>query len=31
MTTLNDYRAERLRKLEQIRSLGIDPYPQVAP
>ena len=27
MTTLNDYRAERLRKLEQIRSLGIDPYP----
>ena len=27
MTTLNDYRAERLRKLEQIRALGIDPYP----
>lgn len=27
MTTLNDYRAERLRKLEEIRGLGIDPYP----
>lgn len=27
MTTLNDYRNERLRKLEQIRELGINPYP----
>ena len=27
MTTLNDYRDERLRKLEEIRSLGVDPYP----
>lgn len=27
MTTLNDYRDERLRKLNQIRELGIDPYP----
>lgn len=27
MTTLNDYRDERLRKLEEIRSQGIDPYP----
>lgn len=27
MTTLNDYRDERLRKLEQIRQLGINPYP----
>lgn len=27
MTTLNDYREERLRKLAEIRALGIDPYP----
>ena len=27
MTTLNDYRDERLRKLSQIRELGINPYP----
>ena len=27
MTTLNDYREERLRKLAEIRSMGIDPYP----
>lgn len=27
MTTLNDYRDERLRKLHQIRELGINPYP----
>ena len=27
MTTLNDYRDERLKKLAEIRSLGIDPYP----
>lgn len=27
MTTLNDYRDERLRKLQQIRDLGINPYP----
>lgn len=27
MTTLNDYRDERIRKLNQIRELGIDPYP----
>ncbi len=25
--TLDDYRGERLRKLEEIRGLGIDPYP----
>ncbi len=25
--TLDDYRDERLRKLNQIRELGIDPYP----
>lgn len=25
--TLDDYRNERLRKLEQIKALGIDPYP----
>jgi len=25
--TLDDYRNERLRKLEEIRALGIDPYP----
>ena len=25
--TLDDYRNERLRKLEELRSLGIDPYP----
>ncbi len=27
MTTLNDYREERLRKLAEIKRLGIDPYP----
>lgn len=27
MTTLNDYREERLRKLQAIKELGIDPYP----
>lgn len=27
MTTLNDYRDERLRKLGEIRALGINPYP----
>ncbi len=27
MTTLSDYRDERLRKLAEIRSQGIDPYP----
>ena len=27
MTTLADYRDERLRKLEEIRARGIDPYP----
>ena len=27
MTTLNDYRDERLKKLEKIKDLGIDPYP----
>lgn len=27
MATLQDYRNERLRKLEQLRELGVDPYP----
>ena len=27
MTTLSDYRDERLRKLNEIKELGIDPYP----
>jgi len=27
MATLEDYRNERLRKLEEIKALGIDPYP----
>ena len=27
MTTLADYREERLRKLKEIRERGIDPYP----
>ena len=27
MTTLNDYRNERLKKLDEIKSLGINPYP----
>ena len=27
MTTLADYRDERLRKLDEIKSAGIDPYP----
>ncbi len=27
MTTLKDYRDERLKKLESLRKLGLDPYP----
>jgi lysine--tRNA ligase len=27
MATLEDYRSERLRKLQEIKDLGIDPYP----
>lgn len=27
MTTLSDYRDERLRKLAELKALGIDPYP----
>ena len=27
MATLEDYRNERLRKLEEIKALGINPYP----
>lgn len=27
MTTLSDYREERLKKLAEIRAMGIDPYP----
>ena len=27
MATLEDYRNERLRKLAEIKELGIDPYP----
>ncbi|MDR0957191.1 MAG: lysine--tRNA ligase [Candidatus Nomurabacteria bacterium] len=27
MATLQDYRNERLKKLEQLRSLGVDPFP----
>lgn len=27
MATLSDYRDERLRKLEELKTLGIDPYP----
>lgn len=27
MATLQDYRDERLRKLEELKALGIDPYP----
>ena len=27
MTTISDYRDERLRKLSEIKDLGIDPYP----
>jgi lysyl-tRNA synthetase class 2 len=30
MATLNELRSERLRKLEQIKSLGLDPYPAEA-
>lgn len=30
MATLKDYRDERLRKLEQLRQLGIEPYPAEA-
>ncbi len=27
MATLQDYRDERLRKLAELRALGVDPYP----
>ena len=27
MATLQDYRNERLRKLEELRTLGVNPYP----
>jgi len=27
MATLQDYRNERIRKLEEIRAMGVDPYP----
>ena len=27
MSTLKDYRDERIRKLEEMRKLGINPYP----
>lgn len=30
MATLQDYRDERLKKLEQLKELGIDPYPAKA-
>lgn len=30
MATLQDFRNERLRKLEELRELGINPYPAVA-
>jgi len=30
MATLKDYRDERLRKLKDLRNLGIDPYPSLA-
>lgn len=30
MATLKDYRDERLRKLEEIKALGINPYPSTA-
>lgn len=30
MATLQDYRNERLRKLEQLRELGVEPYPAKA-
>lgn len=30
MATLQDYRGERLRKLEQLRELGVQPYPAKA-
>jgi lysyl-tRNA synthetase class 2 len=30
MATLQDFRDERLRKLEQLRSLGVNPYPAKA-
>ena len=30
MATLQDYRDERLRKLAQLRELGVDPYPAVS-
>lgn len=30
MATLQDYRNERLRKLEELRQLGVNPYPSVS-
>ena len=30
MATLQDYRDERLRKLAELRTLGVDPYPAVS-
>jgi len=27
MATLQDYRDERLRKLQELKTLGVDPYP----
>lgn len=30
MATLQDYRNERLRKLEELKKLGVDPYPATA-
>lgn len=30
MATLKDYRDERLRKLEELKALGVDPYPAKA-
>lgn len=30
MATLKDYRNERLRKLEELKQLGVDPYPAAA-
>ena len=30
MATLKDYRDERLRKLEELKKLGVNPYPAKA-
>ncbi|MCA9328916.1 lysine--tRNA ligase, partial [Candidatus Saccharibacteria bacterium] len=30
MATLKDFRDERLRKIEELRELGINPYPSTA-